>query len=135
MIHVAVSTGHSTAAGNRVNCHLFFPQATLFSKNKNVKVKVKYGYVLYTGLSFALYISQIGNQNMQIRMNILWILHDFWIFFIWENCLFTKPWGMLEKLMPFYFRINTSYLKMSGMSFCSNVIIILKKIEFTFYNF
>jgi len=28
---------------------------------------------------------------------------------------FTKPWGRLEKCASFYFRIITSYLKMSGM--------------------
>jgi len=32
-------------------------------------VKVKYGIVLYTGLSFA----QIGNQNKGVRMKILGI--------------------------------------------------------------
>jgi hypothetical protein len=29
--------------------------------------------------------------------------------------LFTGHWGRLEKFLPFYFRIITSYLIMSGM--------------------
>jgi hypothetical protein len=28
---------------------------------------------------------------------------------------FTGPWGKLEKFLPFYCRIITSYMKMSGM--------------------
>jgi hypothetical protein len=28
---------------------------------------------------------------------------------------FTGPWGRLENFLPFYFRIITSSLKMSGM--------------------
>jgi hypothetical protein len=50
-----MATGHSTAPGNRANClsNCIFPQLICL-KNENVKVKVKYGFVLYTGLSFAL---------------------------------------------------------------------------------
>jgi hypothetical protein len=29
--------------------------------------------------------------------------------------LLTSPWGRLEKFLPFYFMIITSYLKVSGM--------------------
>jgi hypothetical protein len=39
----------------------------LVFKNENVKVKVEYGFVLYTGISFALSIAQIGNQNDQLK--------------------------------------------------------------------
>jgi hypothetical protein len=47
--------GHSIAAGNRAKCHfnVFFPGYFVF-KNEKVKVKVKCGFVLYTGLSFAI---------------------------------------------------------------------------------
>jgi hypothetical protein len=65
---------------NRANCpsFAFFPGYVVF-KNENVKVKIKHGFVLYTDLSFAIKIAQIGNQNKGIRMNIL---QDFRIFFI-----------------------------------------------------
>jgi hypothetical protein len=48
------------------NLIAFFPCYFVF-KNENDKVKVKYGFVLYTSLSFA----QTGNQNKGIRMKIL----------------------------------------------------------------
>jgi len=38
-------------------------------------VKVRYCFVLYTGLSFAIEIAQIGNQNKGVRRKILGILH------------------------------------------------------------
>jgi len=45
-------------------------------------------------------------------MKILGILHDFRIFFIGKGYFyFTGPWGRLEKFLPFFFRIITSYLK------------------------
>jgi hypothetical protein len=64
---------HSIAARHRLN----YPFNCILSpyfvfKNENVKVKVKYSFVLYTGLSFAMYIAQIGNQNKGVR--------DFWNF-------------------------------------------------------
>ena len=44
--------GHSAAAGHRANCCLlaFFPWLLCF-KNENVKLKVRYGFVLHTGLT------------------------------------------------------------------------------------
>lgn len=68
MIHVAVSTGHSTAAGNRVNCHLFFPQATLFSKNKNVKSESKIWlcfvyWIIFCTLHFSNWESKYADKN------------------------------------------------------------------------
>jgi hypothetical protein len=44
-------------------------------------------------------------------MTIFGILHNFRIFFI------GKGLRRLEKFLPFYFRIITSYLKMSGIPF------------------
>jgi hypothetical protein len=58
-------------------------------------VKVKYVFVLYTGLSFA----QIGNQNKGIRMKICefcMILE----YFSLEKGPFTGSWGRLEKFLP-----------------------------------
>jgi hypothetical protein len=49
---------HSIAAGHRANylfnCILSPATGYFFFKNENVKVKVKYGFVLHTGLSFAI---------------------------------------------------------------------------------
>jgi hypothetical protein len=43
----------------------------LVFKNENVKAKVEYGFVLYTGISFALSIAQIGNQNDQLKDELI----------------------------------------------------------------
>lgn len=57
---------HSTASGSRENC----PSITFFSgyfvfKNEGVKVRVRYGFVLYTGLPFAVSIGQ--TDKIKIR--------------------------------------------------------------------
>jgi len=38
-------------------------------------------------------------------------------YFSLEKGPFTGPWGRLEKFLPFYFIIITSYLKMNGMPY------------------
>jgi hypothetical protein len=60
-------------------------------------VKVKYGFVLHTGLSFALHITQIENQNKGVRNKILGILHDFRIFFIGKRSFYRTP-GKARKI-------------------------------------
>jgi hypothetical protein len=46
-----VKITHQPATG-KIVCLIAFSPVTLFSKIENIKVKVKYGFVLHTGLSF-----------------------------------------------------------------------------------
>jgi hypothetical protein len=41
-------------------------------------------------------------------------------YFSLRKCPFTRPWGRLDKFLPFYFRMITFYLKMREIILTTN---------------
>ena len=107
-------SGHSTAAGHRANCLsncISHPDYFVF-KHENVKVKVKYGFLLLTEL----YLTLLKCSNWKFCM----ILEHFSL----GRGPFTRHWGRLEKFLPWNMHRHKTHLSCWWWS-CSFIVIRL----------